>query len=327
MVVFLRNRADCAAHAVRQLSGNVPLFFARIGGSDTAAVVDYMRVRPKRDEALRDHLSKYLPLVSSHNGFYDLDNPEKSYHKYIALIHQSYKNIKICSLCNYQLLSIFYPDVIGPDFYREEFLNKNEYERLVTTISLNSESLVCYPYDFIERLVSDPWSMFRVFSQVLVGKRVLVVSPFADSITAAFPNRRLFFKNNYDYPEFELILLNTPITYSGLPENFYPDRNWFDTLARLEREVAKIDFDIALLSCGSYAVPLGDSIKANGRKAVYVGGILQLFFGVMGRRYKNPFFTDQLNLEYFISPVERERYQCVMRVDPTTANEAFGAYF
>jgi len=63
------------------------------------------------------------------------------------------------------------------------------------------------------------------------------------------------------------------------------------------------------------------------RKAVYVGGVLQLYFGIMGRRYQNPFFLDQINMENFISPLERERYLKFVTISDETAKETFGAYF
>jgi len=36
-------------------------------------------------------------------------------------------------------------------------------------------------------------------------------------------------------------------------------------------------------------------------KVTYIGGLLQLYFGIMGRRYRNQFFTDLINAEYFIT--------------------------
>jgi len=133
---------------------------------------------------------------------------------------------------------------------------------------------------------------------------------------------------NYYYPRFNLVTMNTPITYSGLPLEFYPHNDWFETLASLKEVVRTQRFDIALLACGSYAVPLGRYIeKELGRQAIYVGGVLQLFFGIMGRRYDNQFFLDQINLERFIWPVEKDRYFEHVTIDTNSPREAFGAYF
>ena len=52
--------------------------------------------------------------------------------------------------------------------------------------------------------------------------------------------------------------------------------------------VKDLDFDIVLLGCGGYGVPLCDFIKTKlNKSAIYVGGGLQLLFGVMGQRWEN----------------------------------------
>ena len=108
----------------------------------------------------------------------------------------------------------------------------------------------------------------------------------------------------------------------------YPHDNWFSTLKALKSAISKKAFDIALLSCGSYAIPLGEHVKLElGRKAIYVGGVLQLYFGIMGRRYDNPFFADQVNRDRFIFPLEREQYLKHIEISPGLAREGFGAYF
>ena len=43
--------------------------------------------------------------------------------------------------------------------------------------------------------------------------------------------------------------------------------------------------DAALLGCGAYGLPLAAHVVSSGASAVYVGGGLQLLFGIMGRRW------------------------------------------
>lgn len=49
--------------------------------------------------------------------------------------------------------------------------------------------------------------------------------------------------------------------------------------------IKNIDFDVALLSCGTYAHFLGEYIKNIGKKSIYIGGVLPLHFGIFGDRY------------------------------------------
>ena len=50
-------------------------------------------------------------------------------------------------------------------------------------------------------------------------------------------------------------------------------------------DIKYINFDIALLGCGGYGLPLCHFIKTKlNKSAIYIGGGLQLLFGVFGGR-------------------------------------------
>jgi hypothetical protein len=51
-------------------------------------------------------------------------------------------------------------------------------------------------------------------------------------------------------------------------------------------DISKLDFDVALLGCGAYGIPLLGFIKKELQKSgIYVGGGLQLYFGIRGQRW------------------------------------------
>jgi hypothetical protein len=65
-------------------------------------------------------------------------------------------------------------------------------------------------------------------------------------------------------------------------------KNWFETFSLMCKEIKALDFDVALLGCGGYGIPLCSFINGSLKKsAVYVGGGLQLLFGVGGKRWLN----------------------------------------
>jgi hypothetical protein len=72
-------------------------------------------------------------------------------------------------------------------------------------------------------------------------------------------------------------------------------------------DISKIDFDVALLAAGGYGMPLCGFIKQQLNKgAIYVGGCLQLFFGIKGRRWDtNPEVTKYYN-EFWVRASEEE---------------------
>uniref|UniRef100_A0A6C0IJN5 Uncharacterized protein n=1 Tax=viral metagenome TaxID=1070528 RepID=A0A6C0IJN5_9ZZZZ len=46
-------------------------------------------------------------------------------------------------------------------------------------------------------------------------------------------------------------------------------------------EINKLEFDIALLSCSSYAMYLGDFISNKMKKnSIYIGGVLNVLFNI-----------------------------------------------
>lgn len=319
---------SCFDEILARLEQDEPAFISRIGGSDTGAVVDYFRIRDAGDNEIAAHAAKYIPRVSRFNGFYDRAESLQTYLKYCEELISTYESSETLFFCNFQLLSIYFKDVLNPAFYRESFENKEHYRLFIEKLSERVPKLRCYPYQFMEKMVFDEHTLFRAFSKALPGKTVLVVSPFSESIVSNFHRRHGFFRNRYVYPDFDLKVVTSPITYAGLPADLYPGVDWFATTESLREEISRTQFDIALLACGSYAMPLGVHIeRVLARKAVYVGGVLQLFFGIMGRRYQNPFFLKQINSENFIAPLERDRYLQFVSINQETPTEAFGAYF
>ena len=70
--------------------------------------------------------------------------------------------------------------------------------------------------------------------------------------------------------------------------NNYIHDNWLETFEIMCNDIEKLDFDIALIACGGYGLLLCNFIKTKMNKsAIYVGGKLQLYFGVMGNRWIN----------------------------------------
>ena len=65
-----------------------------------------------------------------------------------------------------------------------------------------------------------------------------------------------------------------------------PDDHWLQTFNKLKKRVKnQKEPGLWLVSCGCYGVPLCEDIKNNGKKAIYVGGLLQLLFGLKGKRW------------------------------------------
>jgi len=64
-----------------------------------------------------------------------------------------------------------------------------------------------------------------------------------------------------------------------------PHNDFFETLEIMKKRIDKSTADYFLVSCGCYGILLCDYIKKIGKNSIYVGGQLQLLFGLKGARW------------------------------------------
>jgi len=182
-------------------------------------------------------------------------------------------------------------DVMGVSFNRNEHRIVGRHcpdARLVQIEALN-----CV-------LREDPWSAG------LSGRVVLVVHPFAQTIESQYRTRRtLLFENPRMLPEFELKTLVAVQSGAGSECGFGA---WFDALEHMCDEIARIEFDVAIIGAGAYGLPLAAAVKDMGRQAVHLGGATQLLFGIRGRRWDVEYadVMGPLMNEYWVRPSAEE---------------------
>ena len=128
-----------------------------------------------------------------------------------------------------------------------------------------------YPF-FVER----PWTRY------LKGKKVLVVHPFEETIKMQYMKRKLLFENDDILPSFELKTLKAVQTIAGNKSQF---NDWFEALQYMEDKIKQIDFDVCIIGCGAYGLPLAAFVKRMGKQAIHLAGGTQLLFGILGNRW------------------------------------------
>ncbi len=131
----------------------------------------------------------------------------------------------------------------------------------------------------------DYWRFKEPWTKALKGKKVLVISPFADTISKQYKKRELLYKDTEILPEFTLYTVRAVQTGGMEKDDRFKD--WFEALDYMYNESMKYDFDIAILSCGAYSLPLATKFKAAGKGAIHMGGVCQMLFGIKGRRYED----------------------------------------
>lgn len=144
-----------------------------------------------------------------------------------------------------------------------------------------------------------PWSA------ALKGKRVLVIHPFEGSIRKQYKKREYLFHDPNVLPEFELITIKAVQTSADAIDERFAD--WFEALDFMKREIDRVEFDVALIGCGAYGLPLGAYVKEKGKVAIHMGAGVQIMFGIFGKRWETKSLIASLKNEYWIYPDETER--------------------
>lgn len=130
----------------------------------------------------------------------------------------------------------------------------------------------------------EPYFSKNPWTSALRGKKVLVVHPFARSIQEQYKKRELLFENKEVLPEFaSLKIIPAVQTIGGADPRF---KDWFEALEWMKSEIDKSDYDVCIIGCGAYGFPLAAHVKRQGKKAVHLGGALQLLFGIRGNRWE-----------------------------------------
>jgi hypothetical protein len=154
----------------------------------------------------------------------------------------------------------------------------------------------------------------RPWTEMLRGKKVLVVHPFSESIQKQYERRQKLFVSNHGevLPEFTLKVFKA---VQALDASVLPFSSWFDALEYMKDGISKIDFDIALIGAGAFGMPLGAFIRQSLEKSVFVtAGATQLYFGIRGNRWENHEMSRFFN-DHWVRPMASEVPQTADKVE------------
>lgn len=273
-----------------KLISDKPCMIARFGSTELSALINYLGVNSPTHS--------YLKYIQG-------KQPEWWWNKNIMNQMQQWSGFFPPTPENMQkfgdlmIKDIPMVDILGSWIPQEKLFK----EELKQVISVNLELL--NPY-----WSNTPWT------KALAGKKILVIHPFAETIKRQYARRKLLFKNPDILPPFELKTIKAVQSLGGT--NRF--KNWFDALQWMKNEMDKTDYDICLIGCGAYGFPLAAHAKRQGKKAVHIGGSLQLLFGIRGARWENPHYNETYNYatlmnEYWVKPDENEKPKNAQQVE------------
>jgi hypothetical protein len=162
----------------------------------------------------------------------------------------------------------------------------------------------------------EPYYHDNPWSSALAGKHVVVVTPFAYSVSQQHARRSgadLFPRNPDVFPDFELTIVQSPFS-AGLESPRH--RDWHEALDELKEDLAGRSFDACLIGAGAWSLPLCAFVRSTlQRPAVHLGGALQILFGIRGKRWERHPFIKHLFNENWIRPLPQEKPKMQWRND------------
>ena len=157
---------------------------------------------------------------------------------------------------------------------------------------------------FSELRLLEPFYYENPWSESLKGKKVLVIHPFEATILKQFENREKLFENDKILPEFTLITIKAEQTNGGGTGNNKPFK---ESMELMESKISSSDFDVAIIGCGAYGLPLASYCKDMGKQAVHIGGGLQILFGIKGKRWDVHPEISALYNAHWVRPMDNEK--------------------
>lgn len=251
-----------ASDLIREkLEAPAPLMVSRIGVVELNAVMNHVGMLAGRKPNLVNHLGYITGRFHSYGWEPDTFESMPNNAGFFPATEEALAGFAERMLADIPLI-----DILGTCYRQEWFLA----DQLKNAVKVPLPDLEPY-------LHADPWS------SALAGKKVLVVHPYEKSIQSQFRKRHLLFKDKRILPDFELRTVKAVQTIANTPSPF---PTWFHALDHMKEQIDKADYDVAILGCGAYGLPLAAHIKRQGRKAIHLGGATQILFGILGKRWE-----------------------------------------
>lgn len=163
-------------------------------------------------------------------------------------------------------------------------------------ITIDINFLFYYEYAFFEK-----WK--NILKKIYNNKKILVVSSHKESIKHQIPYLKYI---NPILSNCTFQVIRPPQTSCGNHGNI----DWSEHLNQFWTKLNEVsDFDIALVAAGGYSILISEYIYEKMNKSViYPGGGLQLYFGIMGNRWKKWWkYHIKGSEKYWIEPLEIDK--------------------
>ena len=150
----------------------------------------------------------------------------------------------------------------------------------------------------------EPYFFDKPWTDFLQNKKVLVFSPFKESIENNFKNLNKIW-NNKIRNNFDLKVIKYPFSLPISPKNEYTSSS--DIYIKYKEIIHNEDFDIGIFGTGYTSLLYTLECKALGKTGIHLGGPTQILFGIKGNRWKEMSNFQKLFNEYWTEPLDSEK--------------------
>lgn len=247
------------------ISSDAPCMIARYGANELSCILNYMSIKERQKWSFIKGETSFwwwnkniMRNMRTNAGFFP--STEESLSRFSEMMLEDSREVDVLAVFS----SVYYG-----------------VNRMIPYL-YNCRSFFILPY-------IDPFLYEKPWSRALEGKRIVIVHPFAELIERQYSKRTLLFDNPLVLPEFKLRTVKAVQSLGGESNGY---RDWFEALEWMKNEIDKEEYDICIIGCGAYGFPLAAHVKRTGHKAIHVGGSLQLWFGIKGKRWEMPNKSD-----------------------------------
>ena len=274
---------DANATISKAIQSATPYMIARLGSVEIKPLLYYSELKHFQTSKLRK-----LYFAGDIDYIFD----KEKYDSYMAdILHNNAgffpkKTELLGAFADRMLQDIGEMDLCGA--WLNEYLLRDKFKKNTLFCELGALE----PYDY-----ATPWT------ESLTGKKVLVIHPFTSTIEKQFNQREKIWANPMILPAFSLSTIRAVQSIAGETVTY---DTWFSALEDMERNMDNLDYDVALIGCGAYGLPLAAHAKRTGHIGIHLGGPLQILFGIKGRRWDNIPSVSRYYNEYWVRPSENE---------------------
>jgi len=266
MDVGFRDNRVLYDYVTRKLAANEGFVIPRIAGHENNYAAFGRIIRDqcggKVPDGLADYFKQTLPVMKNNAGI--RISSTASIVDYSTLYLGAFENCQLFA---------------GWESYGNVIRHIQQSHDMITQWYLSSGQRTmfwAFAFDIFHYVYDMPWTW------ALRGKRVLIVSPFEESFREKVPIRSQLYDGVDLFPDCEFLFIRPPQTQGSEPsQEFSVELDGF--LQRLD--TLRGQYDVALVSCGGYGNLVCNAIYESGHSAIYVGGVLQMYFGVLGGRW------------------------------------------